>query len=134
MTVSIRARSPATRATRWVPALLVAIAMLVRAWHLDQMSIWQDEGLSLYRATRDLAGILSGTIPLGDLLTRDVHPPAYFLLLAGWFKLVGAGTWTAKYVSLLAALPTVALVWALVRRTAGSRASERKSPLSRALM
>lgn len=101
-----------------LPAL-VLFAALLRGWHLDSMSIWQDEGLSLYRATQPLTQILSGNIPLGPLVTHDVHPPLYFLLLALWFKLVGAGTWTGKWFSLLASLPTVPLIWALGRRLIG---------------
>ena len=92
---------------RWVPAACVIAAMLLRAWHLDRMPIWQDEGLSLYRAGGDLATILSGRIPLGDLVTTDVHPPLYFLLLGGWFRLVGSTTWLAKVPPLLASLPSV---------------------------
>ncbi len=99
---------------------LVLLAALVRAWHLDHMSIWQDEGLSLYRATRDVGGILSGVIQLGALPTQDLQPPAFFLLLFAWFKLLGVSTWAAKWLTLLAALPTVPLVWALGRRWVGA--------------
>ena len=105
------------------PIALVLAAALLRSWHLDHMSIWQDEGLSFYRATQDLRQLLSGHIPLGDLITTDTHPPLYFLLLAGWFKLVGVSAWTAKWLSMLAGLPTIVLVWALARRTVGSRAA-----------
>lgn len=98
---------------------LVLAAALLRAWHLDGMSIWQDEGLSLYRATRDLAAILSGIIQLDALPTRDVQPPLYFLLLAAWFRLLGESTWLAKWLSLAASLPAVPLVWGLGRRWLG---------------
>lgn len=104
---------------RWTVVLLVLAAALVRAWDIDHMSIWQDEGLSLYRASLDLRGILAGIIPLDDLVTRDVQPPLYFLLLAGWFRLVEPTTWAGKWLSLLAGLPVVPLVWALGRRFAG---------------
>ncbi len=104
---------------RLVVGALTLLAAALRAWHLDWMSLWQDEGLSLYRATKDLDFILSGTIYLGDLATRDVQPPLYFLLLAGWFRLVGVGIWLGKWLSFLAGLPTIALVWALARRWVG---------------
>ena len=58
----------------WVGTLTL-LALLLRAWEIDRMSIWQDEGLTLYRAGLDLPGILSGQIPLDALLTRDVQPP-----------------------------------------------------------
>jgi len=100
----------------------VLFAALLRAWDLDLMSIWQDEGLSLYRAGLDLGNILRGFIPLGDLVTRDVHPPLYFLLLAAWSQLVtsdlwpSSQVWLARWLSLLASLPAVPLTWALARR------------------
>jgi len=100
-------------------AALVLLSAAVRAARLDGMSIWQDEGLSLYRASLSLRGILGGEIPLGDLITPDVHPPLYFLLLAGWQALAGAEIWTAKWLSLAAGLPTTPLAWALGRRTVG---------------
>lgn len=106
---------------RWLVVAVLLLAGALHGWNLDAMSIWQDEGLSLYRAKLDLAGILSGIIPLGDLPTRDVHPPLYFLTLAGWFRAVGATTWTAKWLSWLLILPTPALVWALGRATIGRR-------------
>ena len=104
------------RAEAWTIIAFVVVAALLRTWHLDHLSIWQDEGLSLYRATQDLAGILSGVIHLGSVPTHDVQPPLYFLVLAGWFKLAGSGTWTAKWFSMSASLPAVPLVWALGRR------------------
>jgi hypothetical protein len=106
---------------RLLGVALVLAAALLRAWDLDHMSIWQDEGLSLFRATRDLAYILGGQIHLGSFPTQDVQPPLYFLLLAGWFKLVGVSTWAAKWLSLLASLPTVPLLGCLGRRWVGRR-------------
>ncbi len=102
----------------WVLAAL-ALALCLRAWNLDQHSLWQDEGLSLYRASLGLRELLGGRIPLGALVTRDVHPPVYFLLLGGWLRLLGPETnlvWGAKVLSLLLSLPALPLTWALGRR------------------
>lgn len=108
------------------PLVLAALvlALCLRAWRLDQHSLWQDEGLSLYRASLGLRDLLGGRIPLGPLVTRDVHPPAYFLLLGGWLRLLGLGsadTWGAKVLSLLVSLPALPLLWALARRLLGRR-------------
>lgn len=111
----------APRHTRAIVIGLILLAAVIRAWDIDHMSIWQDEGLSLYRASLDLPGILAGEIPLDALVTPDVHPPLYFLLLAGWFRLVEATTWAGKWFSLLAGLPAIPLLWALGRRWAGDR-------------
>lgn len=108
------------------PLVLAALvlALCLRAWRLDQHSLWQDEGLSLYRASLGLRELLGGRIPLGALVTRDVHPPVYFLLLGGWLRLLGLGpahVWGAKVLSLLLSLPALPLLWALARRSLGRR-------------
>ncbi len=113
----------AARRPRLAVAALVLAAAAVRAWDLDHMSIWQDEGLSLYRAGLGWRDILAGGIPLDALMTRDVQPPLYFVKLAAWFALVGVSTWSGKTLSLLMALPAVPLTWALGRRWLGPRAA-----------
>jgi 4-amino-4-deoxy-L-arabinose transferase-like glycosyltransferase len=105
----------------WAVMALVGLALLLRTWNVDEMSIWQDEGLSLYRAAQDVRAVLGGQIPLGAFVTRDVHPPLYFLLLAAWLKLAGSSTWAAKWLSILASLPVIPLLWALGRRWIDSR-------------
>ncbi|MCB0216811.1 MAG: hypothetical protein KDH92_09265, partial [Chloroflexi bacterium] len=112
----------AQRHPRLLVAGLTLLALLIRAWDVDHMSLWQDEGLTLYRAGLDLPGILSGAIPLDALLTRDVQPPLYFLLLAAWLRGLGltvstpGAIWAGKWLSLLVSLPQVGLTWALARR------------------
>ena len=101
----------------------VLAAIVVRTFDIDVMSLWTDEGLSFYRAGLSSRGIMAGEIPLGALITRDVQPPAFFLLLAGWLNAVGVSVWAAKWLTVLASLPTVALVWAATRRWAGRRAA-----------
>lgn len=147
--VRSRAATPADRRLAIATAVIAAAAL--RAFDVNLMSLWTDEGLSFYRAGLDVRGILAGEIPLNALITRDVQPPTYFLLLAGWLRLLGdaagapisAGTpisggtlvsggtpiagatliFAAKWLSILASLPTVALVWASAKRWAGSRAA-----------
>lgn len=116
-----RLRRVAAVSLRGRPLVVTALllALVLRAWRLDHLSLWQDEGLSFYRASLSLGELLGGRIPLGDLVTRDVHPPFYFLLLGGWLRLLGLGlasTWGAKALSLLVSLPSIPLLWALGRR------------------
>ncbi len=104
---------------RWAIVVIVLLGAALRSWHLDAMSIWQDEALSLYRATKPLPFILSGRIIIGELVTQDVQPPLYFVLLAGWFRLLGTSTWLAKFLSLAAGLVSLPLLWALGHRWLG---------------
>ncbi len=107
---------------RRLVAGLTVLALLLRAWDVQRMSIWQDEGLTLYRAGLDWAGILSGQIPLDALVTQDLQPPLYFLLVAGWLRALDlpvgqpGAIWAGTWLSLLVSLPAIPLSWALARR------------------
>lgn len=120
--MSWRGRRGETLDVAIVVGLVLAAAWL-RARDLTLMSLWTDEGLSFYRASLDLAGVLRGEIPLGALVTRDVQPPLYFLLLRAFFQGLGSSTWSGRALSTLASLPTIPLLWALGRRWAGRRAA-----------
>jgi len=108
---------------RAAPAVAVLAAAGLRSPGLEMMSLWSDEGLTFYRAAQPLAAILGGEIPLDALITRDVQPPLYFVLLAGWFNGLPFTPWSGRAMSMLASLPTVALVWALGSRLSGRRAA-----------
>ncbi|MFN2251497.1 MAG: glycosyltransferase family 39 protein [Anaerolineae bacterium] len=124
--MTVGTRHVSVRTERQLVIACVLLAALLRSWDLDLMSIWQDEGLSLYRSGLSLTGILGGVIPLGELTTYDVHPPLYFLLLAAWRQLGGwldgadAMLWAVRWLSLMASLPAIPLIWALGRRLVGA--------------
>lgn len=124
LTERLRHAASGSRGRPLIVLAALLLALVLRTWRLDHLSLWQDEGLSFYRASLGLGELLGGRIPLGDLVTRDVHPPFYFLLLGGWLRLLGLGlasTWGAKTLSLLASLPSIPLLWALGRRLLGRR-------------
>lgn len=134
-----RSLAGALKHPTWPAAALVLVALALRAWDIDRMSIWQDEGLTLYRASLGLGGILSGEIPLDQLVTPDVQPPLYFLILAGWLRLAGlsvgdpAAIWAGKWLSMLVGLPGIALVWVLARRLLAQRSAALVATLLTAL-
>lgn len=91
--------------------LLAAFGL--RLFRLDYQSLWWDEGISLHLATSSLADII------GDRLD-NIHPPLYFFLLKGWLALTGISPFTGRYLSALASLTQVALVFAAARHWSGS--------------
>lgn len=101
---------------------LILLAFAVRTYDLDGKSIWSDESLSLYRARESVPFILSGKIVIQDVSTQDTQPPLYFLLLHGLMAVAGANTFVAKYLSVMASLLVIPLLYVLGRRLLGSTA------------
>lgn len=92
------------RPTLWT-ALLTLAAFALRLYHLDAMSFWSDEGISVLRARQDLPTLFA-TLPVE-------HTPLYFVALHVWMALTGAGDFAVRYFSLLFSVLIVPLVYKL---------------------
>ena len=92
--------------------LLLLAAYALRLYRLDGQSLWWDEGISLHLATSSVADIVRDRL-------ANIHPPLYFVLLKGWLALVGVSPFTGRYLSVLAGLAQVALVFAAVQHLSG---------------
>ena len=104
---------PSTAATISA-SLVIALASLVLAFFLrfhllGAQSFWNDEGNSARIAERSLRLILEGA-------AGDIHPPGYYLALAGWRALAGESEFALRSLSAVAGVALVALVWQLGRR------------------
>jgi len=100
----------------------VAITLLAFGlflWRADAKGIWWDEGLSLYRALRSPAYILSNRIDFPGALTVDQHPPLYFLALHALIRGAGDSDLVLRFPSILFAALLVPLVYALGVRVRG---------------
>ena len=100
---------------------LVLILILWLGWglylfRLDAQSLWYDEGVTATIAQRPLAALTAWT-------ARDIQPPLYYYLVAGWGRVAGWSEWSLRFVSAWWGLLTVALLSALTKRlTAQHRA------------
>ncbi|MEX5594492.1 glycosyltransferase family 39 protein [Pseudomonas orientalis] len=98
----------------WAPIL--ALAMVLRFYHLTSAAIWGDEGSSL----------LLGEYALADLwfhAAHDVHPPLYFVLLRGWIEVFGDSIWSIRSMSAIPGAVVVGLgIW-LTRQLSTRRAA-----------
>ncbi|MFI5266116.1 MAG: glycosyltransferase family 39 protein [Chloroflexota bacterium] len=103
----------ARRTTTSVVVLLVAFAL--RAGRLDFQSLWYDEGSSLYLSRQSLGAITNGT-------AHDIHPPLYYYFLHFWMAAAGQGEYAVRFLSLLAGVLIVALLYVLGRRLLGASA------------
>jgi 4-amino-4-deoxy-L-arabinose transferase-like glycosyltransferase len=102
--------------------LVLAGAAALRLWDLGSKPGWQSDETVYADIARNLAtsGSLSEHIQYHEGWTPFLfHPPFYFLLLAGWFKLAGAGVPQARLLAVLASLLTLCLLMRLIWRLHG---------------
>ncbi len=99
---------PLSRRALALLVLLLLLAYALRLFRLDFQSIWWDEGISLHLATSSLSEIARDRLD-------NIHPPLYFLVLKGWLGLTGVTAFTGRYLSVLAAMVQVPLVFAFTR-------------------
>jgi uncharacterized membrane protein len=93
-------------------ALIIGVllaAAFLRFHHLDAQSFWNDEGNSARIIERPLHLIVEGA-------AGDIHPPGYYVLLAGWRVFAGFSEFSLRAFSAFASVIVVALIYALGRR------------------
>jgi len=103
------------RERAWV-LLIVLLAFALRAYRLGAQAIWWDESLSVYRATRDLATIFADTILIQNVVTHDLQPPLYFVIQHFIVRAFGTSEFALRFLSVMANVSTVPLLYALARR------------------
>lgn len=103
--------------------VLTLLAFSLRAYRLDVQSLWSDEGLSLYRARLSLSENLSNVIvvPPG-VSTQDTNPPLYFILLSGLCAAAGESEYALRFLSVMAGVLLVPLLYVSARRLFSERA------------
>lgn len=113
MTSSTQTKNPETEThssrTRIVLAcliLVVASGALLRIAYINSDSIWLDEAYSIYVAHENLSGIV-------DEASNDVHPPLYYFLLHYWINLFGDSEQSARLLSALFGIISIALAYKL---------------------
>jgi uncharacterized membrane protein len=93
-------------------ALILTLAAGLRFYRIDTQSLWYDEGVSLGEAQVTVGQILRDA-------AADIHPPGYYILLAGWEDLTGNSELALRMLSALFSVLAVALVYAVGARLFG---------------
>ncbi|MCA1553958.1 MAG: hypothetical protein LC737_06230, partial [Chloroflexi bacterium] len=88
-----------------VVLLITLLAFALRVYHLDAMSFWSDEGISVIRARVEFPHML-------DVLPLE-HVPLYFVALHQWMHAAGEGDFAVRFFSLWFSVLTVPLVYQL---------------------
>ena len=104
---------------------IIGLAAIIRFWAIGSKPGYEwDEPVYTNIATH-LAhfGILQVKPDFGSPVEPyTYHPPFYFLIMAGWFKLVGAGVTSARVWAVLMSLVMMVLSYGFMRRYLGRAA------------
>ncbi len=88
---------------------IALLGLLLRLHELASQSLWVDEGVSVWVASKDMPGLLLW------LAKGDVHPPLYFMLLHFWMMIDDSVYWI-RLLSVIPSVLTIPLVYGLGTR------------------
>ena len=113
---TLRGEARARGGTPILLGLVMALAVVLRVFHLDQLSLWNDELFSRYYSDLFDLGYL-----WGPGLRLEPTPPLYYTLLKAWIALFGDGAAALRSLSVVAGCAAVPLVYAIGREFAPPR-------------
>lgn len=119
MDKSLLIRNP--RLYRSLLLIAILLAFGLRVLHLDDFGFWLDEGLTPLRSGYSVPDILSNRITIQDGLTRDTHPPFYYLLIHFSRSLLGESDFGYRLPSVLASVLLVPVLYQLARQIDGRK-------------
>lgn len=97
--------------------ILVLLAFGLRLYQLGYSDLTFDESASIFIARKPLAEMIPYL-----LRAFHEHPPGYYLVLAGWTKLVGESEVALRWLSVFFGTLSVPLMYVFGRATLGKRA------------
>jgi mannosyltransferase len=101
----------------FILALITMLAAVLRLCYLTSKSFNLDEGLSLYLGSTDFAGFRHWVTSV------EMNMVLYYALLRLWFHL-GTGEYMVRLLSVIPAIATIPVVYAIAARLAGRRAGQ----------
>jgi mannosyltransferase len=90
------------------------IGLFLRLYHLSNNSLWIDEGYRIWFANFTPSEIFI------QILSSDVHPPTYYLLLHYWMGLFGKSESALRFLSVLLGIATIFVVFRIATILAGA--------------
>jgi hypothetical protein len=96
--------------------LLILLAFFLRLHQLDAFSFWTDEGLTPARAGYAISQILRNEIVIQGFVSKDTHPPLYYLIIHLTSRLFGVSDFAYRFPSVLFGVLLVPLLYQFGRR------------------
>lgn len=104
--------------------LVILVAFAARLFTLGEPSLWFDEGVSVFFASKPAPELLT------TVVREDLHPPLYYLSLHLWMGLVGREEFSVRFLSVLFGMLLIPLAFATAREVyAGARDAHETVPL-----
>jgi 4-amino-4-deoxy-L-arabinose transferase-like glycosyltransferase len=100
----------------WLILAVILFGFSLRIYRLDWQELRGDEAFSYLFASQPAAGIIPDL--LGD---GDPHSPFHYLMLHGWMDLSGDSEFALRYISVMAGVLAIALMFQLGRQVDGIR-------------
>lgn len=101
---------------------LCLLAYAVRLYQLDARSLWSDEGLTVRRISLSMGEIITNRMPIDNVVTQDLHPALYFILMKLFREITGPNLFALKFVSVVWSVLLVPLFFATGRALLSARA------------
>jgi len=107
----------------WLLLLTLSLGLLLRLYPLDAESIWYDEAYTIRVAHLGFWDVIADC-------SKDVHPPAYLLLMRYWVHVFGDSVYSVRFPSVIFGLLSVYMAY----RVGGSFFSGETGVLASAIM
>ncbi|MDM8532704.1 glycosyltransferase family 39 protein, partial [Anaerolineales bacterium HSG25] len=91
----------------------IGLGFALRIHQINFQPLWGDEGWSIYFAIHSVSELVA-------LTAVDIHPPLYYLLLKGWFTLIGVSPEAARLLSVGVGTLLIPAIYLLGRRLFGT--------------
>lgn len=90
----------------------VLVAFFLRVYRLADKNIWWDEGWNVWLAKQDFVAIALRT-------AADEHPALHYWMLKVWTALIGSSAYAGRFLSVVFAVLTIALLYRIGERAGG---------------
>ncbi len=90
----------------FILVVVLGIGFFLRLYNLDKESLWRDEGGSVTAANLKPTKIIKHM-----MVTKDKHPPLYYLLLHYWIRLFGISEFSIRFLSLIFGILTIFMLY-----------------------
>ncbi|MFG2571216.1 glycosyltransferase family 39 protein [Streptomyces sp. NPDC048481] len=117
--------APPDRAPRWsLPALIaiLALAAVLYGWNLSDGSLNSFYSAAVYSGTKSWEAWFFGSLDAGNFITVD-KPPLALMIMGLSCRILGFGTWQMMLPQIAAALGTIWILHACVKRAFGHTAA-----------
>ena len=91
--------------------LILLLALFIRLLGVVSRPIWYDESFSILFAEKGPSAMLQGTIGVKGTESAEEHPLGYYVILWSWMKIFGTSLISVRFLSILAGLGIVYLVY-----------------------